>query len=86
MFFLVYYILLLLTTWMFQILDRENKRERILEARMRELRLKMRQDHGGPQVTESDPTAGDKDLIEATTEYEQTVKELQAQQPKTPST
>lgn len=70
---------------MFQILDRENKRERILEARMRELRLKMRQEHAGNQVTESDPTAGDKDLVEATAEYQQTVAELQARQPKTPA-
>ncbi|CAG9087823.1 unnamed protein product [Plutella xylostella] len=65
------------------ILDRENKRERILEARMRELRLRMRQDRdGGAAAAESDPTAGDKDLVEATAEYEQTVSELQAQQPK----
>ncbi|KAG7296169.1 hypothetical protein JYU34_021270 [Plutella xylostella] len=50
---------------------------------MRELRLRMRQDRdGGAAAAESDPTAGDKDLVEATAEYEQTVSELQAQQPK----
>lgn len=43
---------------------------------MRELRLKMRQDRdGAPTVTESDPTAGDKDLAEATAEYMQAVSE-----------
>ncbi|XP_063363449.1 dynein intermediate chain 3, ciliary [Cydia amplana] len=66
------------------ILERENKRERILEARMRELRLRMRQDRdGGPQATEADHTANDRDLEEATAEYMQTVSELQAQQQKT---
>ncbi|XP_026316766.1 dynein intermediate chain 3, ciliary [Hyposmocoma kahamanoa] len=63
------------------ILERENKRERILEARMRELRLRMRQDRdGGPQVNESDPTANDKDLEEATAEYTQMVSNLQAKE------
>ncbi|CAG4950396.1 unnamed protein product [Colias eurytheme] len=63
------------------ILERENKRERILEARMRELRLKMRQDRDvGPQVIENDPAVNDRDLEEATAEYMQTVKDLQAQQ------
>ncbi|XP_050671885.1 dynein axonemal intermediate chain 2 [Leptidea sinapis] len=62
------------------ILDRENKRERILEARMRELRLKMRQDRDGPpQVAESDPTVNDRDLEEATADYMQTVSELEGQ-------
>lgn len=65
----------------FQILERENKRERILEARMRELRLKMRQDRDcGQQTTDNDPTSNDKDLEEATADYMQTVSELQAQQ------
>ncbi|KAM3966307.1 LOW QUALITY PROTEIN: dynein axonemal intermediate chain 2 [Aphomia sociella] len=63
------------------ILERENKRERILEARMRELRLKMRQDRdGGQPQAESDPTASDRDMEEATAEYMQTIQELQAQQ------
>ncbi|KAI8426344.1 hypothetical protein MSG28_005197 [Choristoneura fumiferana] len=63
------------------ILDRENKRERILEARMREMRLRMRQDRDGAQQnTETDHTANDRDLEEATTEYMQTISELQAQQ------
>lgn len=64
-----------------QILERENKRERILEARMREMRLRMRQDRdGAQQVTETDHTANDRDLEEATAEYMQTISELQAQQ------
>lgn len=48
---------------------------------MREIRLKMRQggNQGEPAV-ESDPTANDRDLEEATAEYMQTVNELQAQQ------
>ncbi|CAG5025617.1 unnamed protein product [Parnassius apollo] len=64
------------------ILERENKRERILEARMRELRLKMRQDRdcGQAQVTESDATNSDRDLEEATAEYNHTINELMAQQ------
>ncbi|CAK1586260.1 unnamed protein product [Parnassius mnemosyne] len=63
------------------ILERENKRERILEARMRELRLKMRQDRDGgqAQVTESDATNNERDLEEATAEYNQTINELMAQ-------
>lgn len=48
---------------------------------MRELRLRMRQDRdGGPQVNESDPTANDKDLEEATAEYIQMVSNLQAKE------
>ncbi|XP_045516832.1 dynein axonemal intermediate chain 2-like [Pieris brassicae] len=63
------------------ILERENKRERILEARMRELRLKMRQDRDGNQPpAEVDPGVNDRDLEEATAEYMQMVNELQAQQ------
>ncbi|VVD01109.1 unnamed protein product [Leptidea sinapis] len=59
--------------------DRESKRERILEARMREIRLKLRQAEEGivsPQgsLTDMEFAAGDKDLYEATTEYMQTVK------------
>lgn len=62
-------------------MDRENKRERILEARMREIRLKMRQDRDcGPLASESDTTTTDKDLEEATDEYMQTIKDLQEQQ------
>ncbi|XP_047503605.1 dynein intermediate chain 3, ciliary [Pieris napi] len=63
------------------ILERENKRERILEARMRELRLKMRQDRDGNQPpAEVDPGVNDRDLEEATAEYMQMVNELRAQQ------
>ncbi|KAL0822625.1 hypothetical protein ABMA28_004658 [Loxostege sticticalis] len=63
------------------ILDRENKRERILEARMRELRLKMRQDRdNGQQTSDSDATGTDRDLEEASSEYMQMISELQAQQ------
>lgn len=64
-----------------QILERENKRERILEARMREMRLKMRQDRDGgqPQLSESDPTTNDRDLEEASAEYQQIVNDLLAQ-------
>ncbi|XP_072947540.1 dynein axonemal intermediate chain 2 [Epargyreus clarus] len=63
------------------ILDRENKRERILEARMRELRLKMRQDRdGGPTASDNEPSHCDRDLDEATAEYMQMISELQAQQ------
>nr|XP_037869838.1 dynein intermediate chain 3, ciliary isoform X2 [Bombyx mori] len=63
------------------IFDRENKRERILEARMRELKLKMRQDRdGGPQNQENDASTNDRDLEEATAEYVQTISDLQAQQ------
>ncbi|XP_013190497.2 dynein intermediate chain 3, ciliary [Amyelois transitella] len=65
-------------------LERENKRERILEARMRELRLKMRQggDTGQP-APDSDHIVSDRDLEEATAEYMQAVNEFQAQQPAT---
>ncbi|CAK1550175.1 unnamed protein product [Leptosia nina] len=59
------------------IFERESKRERILEARMREIRLKLRQaEEGSPaaSVTEFDSSAGDKDLAEATAEYVQAVK------------
>ncbi|XP_052754975.1 dynein axonemal intermediate chain 2-like [Galleria mellonella] len=63
------------------ILERENKRERILEARMRELRLKMRQDRdGGQPQTETDPTSYDREIEEATAEYMQTINALKAQQ------
>ncbi|XP_022112334.2 dynein axonemal intermediate chain 2 isoform X1 [Pieris rapae] len=64
----------LLLTAMF---ERESKRERILEARMREIRLKLRQaEEGSPaaSVTEFDPSVGDRDLAEATSEYMQGVK------------
>ncbi|KAI5645454.1 dynein intermediate chain 3, ciliary [Phthorimaea operculella] len=63
------------------ILERENKRERILEARARELRLRARQDRDhGQQGNENDPTANDRDLEEATAEYNQIVNDLLAQQ------
>ncbi|XP_022829905.1 dynein intermediate chain 3, ciliary isoform X2 [Spodoptera litura] len=63
------------------VLDRENKRERILEARMRELRLKMRQGgNANEPAVETDPSMNDRDLEEATTEYMQTINDLQAQQ------
>lgn len=58
-------------------LERESKRERILEARMREIRLKLRQaEEGSPaaSVTEFDPSVGDRDLAEATADYMQAVK------------
>ncbi|CAH0726408.1 unnamed protein product, partial [Brenthis ino] len=57
------------------IFERESKRERILEARMREFRLKLRQTEGGgsPVVSEVE-VAGDRDLADATTEYMQIVK------------
>lgn len=64
-----------------QVLDRENKRERILEARMRELRLKMRQGgNANEPAVETDPSMNDRDLEEATAEYMQTINDLQAQQ------
>ncbi|CAB3248003.1 unnamed protein product [Arctia plantaginis] len=53
--------------------EREAKRERILEARMREIRLKLRAaEEGEPVVAVAsvmDTTIGDKDLQEATVEY-----------------
>lgn len=64
-------------TFLVQIFDRESKRERILEARMREFRLKMRQAEEGSPIavaSEVDLTVGDKDLAEATTDYMQLVK------------
>lgn len=62
-------------------MERENKRERILEARMREIRLKARQERDvGAQASDTDATPTDKDLEEATDEYMQTLKELQEQQ------
>ncbi|XP_023946165.2 dynein intermediate chain 3, ciliary [Bicyclus anynana] len=69
------------------ILERENKRERILEARMREIRLRMRQDRdGGQQLADNESCVSDKDLEEATTEYLQTVSELHALQQKSQQT
>ncbi|XP_049885498.1 dynein axonemal intermediate chain 2-like [Pectinophora gossypiella] len=59
------------------IFERESKRERILEARLREIRLKQRQaEEGTPQTsaTDLDPTAGDRDLAEAGTDFMQQVK------------
>lgn len=60
-----------------QMFEREGKRERILEARMREFRLKLRQAEEGspvPSTIEIDPTIGDRDLSTATQEYMLTVK------------
>lgn len=60
-----------------QIFDRESKRERILEARLREIRLKMRQaEEGSPKAsaTDIDPTQNDRDLAEATADYQSQVK------------
>ncbi|RVE54189.1 hypothetical protein evm_001016 [Chilo suppressalis] len=69
-----------------QILDRENKRERILEARMRELRLKMRQDHGVQQGNDNDTANSDRDIEEATAEYMQMINELSMQQKQSQTT
>ncbi|CAH0603561.1 unnamed protein product [Chrysodeixis includens] len=54
------------------VLERESKRERILEARLREIRLKQRQaEEGSPDASlaHEDLAAGDRDLQEASTEY-----------------
>ncbi|XP_075991760.1 dynein axonemal intermediate chain 2-like [Anticarsia gemmatalis] len=60
--------------------EREAKRERILEARMREIRLKLRaaEEHSpAASATDLDAAIGDRDLAEATLEYNQiTKKEL----------
>ncbi|XP_050361586.1 dynein axonemal intermediate chain 2-like [Nymphalis io] len=59
------------------IFERESKRERILEARMREFRLKLRQaEEGSPTVgaSELELAVGDRDLAEAGAEYAQLVK------------
>ncbi|KAH9636220.1 hypothetical protein HF086_007172 [Spodoptera exigua] len=64
-----------------QVLERESKRERILEARLREIRLKQRQAEGSPvhSSTDLDATLGDRDLHEAAQEFLQvTRKELAA--------
>ncbi|KAJ8729777.1 hypothetical protein PYW08_001358 [Mythimna loreyi] len=58
-------------------LEREAKRERILEARMREIKLKQRQAEEGSPVrvtSEVDTTVGDKDLADAALEYMQVAK------------
>jgi dynein intermediate chain 2, axonemal len=58
-------------------LERESKRERILEARLREIRLKMRQaEEGSPthSIGEPDPATGDRDLHEASADYFAQVK------------
>lgn len=53
--------------------EREAKRERILEARMREIRLKLRAAEEGEPLAAAtsvlETATGDKDLQEATTEY-----------------
>ena len=58
-------------------LERESKRERILEARMREIKVKQRQaEEGSPahSASEVDATIGDKDLADAQFEYMQVAK------------
>ncbi|XP_026738422.1 dynein intermediate chain 2, axonemal-like isoform X2 [Trichoplusia ni] len=63
------------------ILERESRREKILEARLREIRLKQRQaDEASPthSASDVDATLGDRDLNEAAHEFLQiTKKELQ---------
>ncbi|XP_063839163.1 dynein intermediate chain 3, ciliary-like [Ostrinia nubilalis] len=62
-------------------LEREAKRERILEARLREIRLKMRQaEEGSPthSIGEPDPAVGDRDLADAAAEYTALVKKEMA--------
>ncbi|XP_063392962.1 dynein axonemal intermediate chain 2-like [Cydia fagiglandana] len=62
---------------MLAILERETKREKILEARLREIRLKQRQaEEGSPRhsLGVDDPSAGDRDLAEATQDYFNVVK------------
>ncbi|GBP14928.1 Dynein intermediate chain 2, axonemal [Eumeta japonica] len=58
--------------------ERESKRERILEARLREIRLKLKQAEEPPAVVGSalaiDPTVGDRDLLQAQAEYFQIAK------------
>ncbi|XP_049881282.1 dynein axonemal intermediate chain 2-like [Pectinophora gossypiella] len=59
------------------IIDRETKRERILEARAREIRVKQKQaDEASPaaSITDLEQTIGDHDLNEATTDYMQILK------------
>ncbi|KAJ8725983.1 hypothetical protein PYW07_000681 [Mythimna separata] len=58
-------------------LEREAKRERILETRMREIKLKQRQAEEGSPVrvsSEVDTTVGDRDLLDAAQEYMQLAK------------
>lgn len=57
--------------------EREAKREKILEARLREIRLKQRQaEEGSPVASATDMEAaiGDRDLAEATADFMQVVK------------
>lgn len=57
--------------------EREARRERILEARLREIRLKQRQaEEGSPRgsVGEPEPWLGDRDLADAAADYMQHVK------------
>ncbi|KAI5644748.1 dynein intermediate chain 3, ciliary [Phthorimaea operculella] len=69
-------------TLLTSVFERESKRERILEARLREIRMKHRQQEEGSPVTsltDVDPTVGDKDLAEASADYiAQVKKELAA--------
>lgn len=57
-----------------QIFERESKRERILEARMREFRLKLRTAGEGSPVASDTEVTGDRDLSDAATEYMHLVK------------
>ncbi|XP_061706639.1 dynein axonemal intermediate chain 2-like [Cydia pomonella] len=62
---------------MLAIFERETKREKILEARLREIRLKQRQaEEGSPRhsLGLDDPSVGDRDLAEATQDYLNVVK------------
>lgn len=65
--------------------ERESKRERILEARMREIRLKMKvrsgQAPGGGAGATDQISGNDQDVLDAETEFRQIVeKEAKAQQ------
>ncbi|XP_045451062.1 dynein axonemal intermediate chain 2 [Melitaea cinxia] len=62
------------------ILERENKRERILEARMRELRLKMRHEREPGAPAGEDAPRRDLDLQEAAADYRTALDELRARQ------
>lgn len=63
------------------VLERESKRERILEARLREIRLKQRQaEEGSPDASlaDADAAVGDRDLYDAGAEFFATVKKEHA--------
>ncbi|XP_059050189.1 dynein intermediate chain 3, ciliary-like [Achroia grisella] len=61
--------------------ERESKRERILEARLREIRLRQRQaEEGSPRASAADlePALGDRDLADAAAHYHQLVNKERA--------